>query len=265
MSQTVVGIFNSADEARNAVDHLLNNGFGESNVDYASGSGTYANEYDNNNNRESGISRFFKNLFGNDDESDRYSRVAKRGHIVTVHAQSTDEARRASELLDEYGAVNIDENDNEYKRRYGNMTGTNDLVNTSDTDDLKEGSKTIPVIEENLQVGKRVVETGGVRLRSRIIEKPVEETIRLREEHVSVNRNKVDRPVTSDELDNLREETLEVRERAEIPVVNKEATVVEEVSIDKTVDHREETIKDNVRRQDVEVEDLDDNYKRNNR
>ena len=74
----------------------------------------------------------------------------------------------------------------------------------------------------------------------------------------------MDRPVTGDELDNLREETLEVRERAEVPVVNKEATVVEEVSVDKTVDHREETIKDKVRKQDVAVEDLDD-YKNNNR
>ena len=263
MAQTVVGIFNSANEARNAVYNLLNNGFDESNVDYANGSGAYANEYDNNQ-HGSGISRFFKNLFGNDDESDRYSRAAKGGHIVTVHAASTEEARRASELLDEYGAVDIDENDKEYRRQYGNMTGTTDLTNTSDTDDLKEESRTIPVIEENLQVGKRVVETGGVRLRSRIIEKPVEETIRLREEHVQVNRNKVDRPVTGDELDNLREETLEVRERAEVPVVNKEATVVEEVSVDKTVDHREETIKDKVRKQDVAVEDLDD-YKNNNR
>ena len=168
-------------------------------------------------------------------------------------------------MLDEYGAVDIDENDNEYRGRYGNTTGAPDLTDTRDVDNLKEESRTIPVIEENLQVGKRVVETGGVRLHSRIIEKPVEETIRLREEHVRVNRNRVDRPVTGDELDNLREETVEVRERAEVPVVNKEATVVEEVSVDKTVDHREETIRDNVRKQDVEVEDLNSNYKNRNR
>jgi hypothetical protein len=49
-------------------------------------------------------------------------------------------------------------------------------------------------------VGKKVVETGGVRLHSRIIEKPVEETIRLREEHVNVKRTKVDRPATDDDF-----------------------------------------------------------------
>jgi len=257
MSQTVVGIFNNANEARNAVDQLLNDGFDERNVDYARGSAsdTYTSD-ENGNDNESGISRFFKNLFGDDDESDRYSRVAKRGCIVTVHASSVEEARRASELLDEYGAVDIDEKDREYDTRNRNITDTTDL------EDANDESRKIPVVEENVQIGKRVVETGGgVRLRSRIIEKPVEETIRLREEHVTVERNKVDRPVSNDELDNLDEETIEVRERREIPVVNKEARVVEEVSVDKSVDQREETIRDNVRRKDVEVENVTGNNK----
>lgn len=260
MAQTVVGIFNNSNEARNAVDQLLNNGFNERDVDYARGSDsdTYAS-HENDNDNESGISRFFKNLFGDDDERDRYSRAAKRGCIVTVHATSIEQANRASELLDEYGAIDIDDNDYEYNAQNRNITGTTDLDNGSNE------SKKIPVIEENLHVGKRVVETGGVRLRSRIIEKPVEETIRLREEYVTVERNKVDRPVSTDELDNFEEETIEVRERREIPVVSKEATVVEEISVDKTVDHRDETIRDNVRRKDVEVEDLKGNYKTENR
>ena len=38
------------------------------------------------------VSRFFKNLFGNDDDAaNRYSHVAsKAGCVVTVHAQSDD-------------------------------------------------------------------------------------------------------------------------------------------------------------------------------
>ena len=260
MSQTVVGIFNNSNEARNAVDQLLNNGFDERNVDYARGSEseTYTSN-ENIDDNESGISRFFKNLFGDDDESARYSRAAKGGYLVTVHAGSIEEARRASELLDEYGAVDIDEKDREYDTRNRNMADTIDL------DDANDESRKIPVIEENLQVGKRIVETGGVRPRSRIIEKPVEETIRLREEHITVERNKVNRPVSNDELDNFDEETIEVRERREVPVVSKQASVVEEVSLDKTVDHHDETIRDNVRRKDVEVEDLKGNYKTDNR
>jgi hypothetical protein len=50
---------------------------------------------------------------------------------------------------------------------------------------------------EQLQVGKREVEHGGVRVRSRVIEKPVEEHLRLREERVVVNRRPVNREVTS--------------------------------------------------------------------
>ena len=261
MSQTVVGIFNNSNEARNAVDQLLNDGFVERNVDYVRGSESEAYTRDEiRNDNESGIARFFKNLFGDDDESARYSRAAKKGYIVTVHAASIEEARRASELLDEYGAVDIDEKDREYDTRDRNITDTTDL------DDANDESRKIPVIEENVQIGKRVVETGGgVRLRSRIIEKPVEETIRLREERVTVERNKVDRPVSNDDLDNFEEEIIEVRERREIPVVNKEAKVVEEVSVDKTVDEREQTIRDNVRRKDVEVEDLTGNNKTQNR
>ncbi len=196
MTQTVIGIFNDADKAQIAIDHLLNNGFNESNIDFAKGSGNYVDKYNQDNNNESGISRFFKNLFGDSNESDRYTRAAEKGYIVTVHALSTDEARRASLLLDEYGAEDINENNTDYMRQYGNTTGIpnpdseNSFNDTADPDDSIEENKTIPEIEGNLQPGKRVVQTGGVGLKSRIIEKPVEETIRLREENFRANRNR---------------------------------------------------------------------------
>ncbi|PIQ21175.1 MAG: hypothetical protein COW65_10720, partial [Cytophagales bacterium CG18_big_fil_WC_8_21_14_2_50_42_9] len=91
------------------------------------------------------------------------------------------------------------------------------------------GEKAIPVIEENLQVGKREVETGGARISSRIVEQPIEENITLREEHVQVERNPVNRPVSDADLNNFREGEIELTEHAEVPVVNKEARVVEEI------------------------------------
>ena len=118
------------------------------------------------------------------------------------------------------------------------------------------------MVEENLEVGKKVVETGGVRLRSRIIEKPVEETIRLREEHVNVERTKVNRAAIDADFDNFKDETIEVREHGEMPVINKNAKVVEEVSINKTVNQREETVRDKVRRKEVDVENVEANNKR---
>jgi stress response protein YsnF len=126
----------------------------------------------------------------------------------------------------------------------------------SDVDDTSDRDTTINRIEENMEVGKRTVERDGVRVRSRVVEKPVEENVRLREERVNVERNPVDRPADRDDLANFQERDIELTERAEVPVVNKEARVVEEIRVSKDVSEREETVRDTVRRTDVDVEKL---------
>jgi len=250
MAQTVVGIFNNASEAQNAVDKLLSDGFSHSNVDVSSAQTSSYVTRNADDDNESGIAKFFRNLFGdNDNEHERYTRAASRGTVVTVHVQTDDEARRASRLLDEYGAIDVDDDDDSYRAA---STGTdNDREYSNDAE-----GKTIPVIEENIQVGKQEVQTGGVRLKSRIIEKPVEEHLRLREEHVRVERNPVDRPATEADFNNFKEGSIELTELAEVPVVSKEARVVEEVSLGKEVEHREETVQDSVRKTEVDVEEI---------
>ena len=120
-----------------------------------------------------------------------------------------------------------------------------------------EEATKIPVVEEQLNVGKREVQRGGVRIFTRTTERPVEESVTLREEHARVERHPVDRPATEAELGNAFEEkSVELRETAEEPVVAKTARVVEEVDVDKEVSTRTETVRDTVRRRDVEVEDL---------
>jgi uncharacterized protein (TIGR02271 family) len=343
MAQTVVGIFNSASEAQNAKQQLISNGFTDMNVDIASGNTSdYINRTDDDRENESGIARFFRNLFGGDDkESERYTKVAERGCVVTVHAMDEEEAERAADLLDDYGAVDVDENYRKYSSNdsgssWGTGPGagtrsepvvagtpmgdtyvdtdrtTSGIVSdrTLDTDNTRSGgifddgsttrsgidrdrdgdifdndkdrgifnrdsdrdrnykeeeSRKIPIIEENLNIGKREIETGGVRLRSRIVEKPVEEHLRLREEHVRVERNAVDRDASAADIDSFNEETIEMRERAEVPVVSKEARIVEEVSLDKEVEHRDETISDTVRTTEVDVEELEGEKRRRER
>jgi uncharacterized protein (TIGR02271 family) len=120
-----------------------------------------------------------------------------------------------------------------------------------------ENEVTLPIIEEQLQVGKRTVQSGGARVRTEIEEIPVEEQVRLREEHVHVERRPVDRPV-GNAPEAFREGVIEVTEHAEVPVVSKEARVVEEVVIGKEVTERQETVRDTVRRSDVEVDEVDD-------
>ena len=249
MAQTVVGIFDNYTEAQQALQQLISSGISEDRIDITtpdtsgtSTTGGYSN-YDNDND---GISNFFSNLFGGDeDNARRYTEVGRRGSIISVHAHSAQEAESAARILDQYGAVDVDERSQQYS------SGANTTNTTTST-----GTNAIPIIEEELQVGKRVVETGGARIRSRIIERPVEETLRLRVEHVRVERNPVNRPATAADLANFQEGEIELREQAEVPVVGKEARVVEEVRLGTEIEEREETIRETVRRTDVEVENL---------
>ncbi len=114
----------------------------------------------------------------------------------------------------------------------------------------------IPIIEEDLRVGTREVEGGGVRVTTRVEEVPVNEQVTLREETVDVHRRAVNRDVTDADLSNLQQGSFEVRERDEQAIVDKQARVVEEVVINKQVEDRTETIQDTVRRTDVDVQQV---------
>ncbi|RYF98332.1 MAG: DUF2382 domain-containing protein, partial [Chitinophagaceae bacterium] len=216
------------------VEALESKGFSSSNIDIsnrsANDTSTSTTSHSDSDEHESGIERFFKNLFGDNDHDDRdkYSRVARESDcIVTVHAQSADEAERAADILDDNGAVNVDERASQYgytgsgdtnrDTAYSNDTDT-DTSYSSDSnysDTNKNSGETIDVIKEDLEIGKREVETGGVRLRSRIVERPVEESVRLREERVNVTRNPVDREATEAEINAFEERDIEMIEKAE--------------------------------------------------
>lgn len=112
-----------------------------------------------------------------------------------------------------------------------------------------------PVVEEEIRIGKRTVERGAARVNTRVEEVPVEQQVTLREEHVNVERRPVDRPAT-DVPGAFMEGSFEVVEHAEQVVANKQTHVVEEVIIKKDVTERAETVRDTVRRTEVEVEDL---------
>jgi stress response protein YsnF len=321
MKQTVIGFFDSSTEAQRAVEKLAEKGFTIDQVDitynersvlenqgtdYSSTSSATSTGYssstdssvtdrsrDNDGFGEK-VSRFFKSLFDDDDERTKYERAAQNAAIVTVLTDSYEKAQLASEILDDCGAVDVDERSSQYGSEYSssqssttssydrtdssddddttrstsrrNVADITDYdetserssrTNISDTDDAINTGRSIPIVEENLQVGKREVERGAVRVRSRIIERPVEETVRLREERVRVERNPVNRPATEGDLNTFREGEMEIKQRAEVPVVNKEARVVEEVNLNRDVTEREEVIRDTVRRTEVEIDETD--------
>ncbi len=135
------------------------------------------------------------------------------------------------------------------------------VANTTQPRDTTTGDVAIPVIEEELNVGKRTVESGGVNVRTNVTERPVEETVNLRDETVTVDRRPVDRDVSEADLAAIKDGNFTVTERDEQAVVGKTARVVEEVVVGKNVTEHTETIKDSVKRTDVDVENLSDDMK----
>lgn len=119
-----------------------------------------------------------------------------------------------------------------------------------------QGKTVLPVVEEEIEIQKRQVQGGGVRVETTVTEKPVEETVSLRKETVEVERHPVDRPVNAADLNAFKEATIEVTETSEEAVVQKQARVVEEVVVQKNVENKTETVHDTVKRTDVHVEDL---------
>jgi hypothetical protein len=74
---------------------------------------------------------------------------------------------------------------------------------------------------------------------------------------VNVERRPVDRPLTGADLNNaFKERTIEATETGEEAVVAKSAHVVEEVVVNKEVGQRTETVRDTVRRTDVDVQQV---------
>jgi len=117
-------------------------------------------------------------------------------------------------------------------------------------------SSAIPVVREELKIGKREVQRGGGRVFSRVVETPVSESIGLREEHVKLERHQVDQPINPADATAFKEQSIEVRETAEEAVVEKSARVVEEVVVGKEVSEHQQQIRDTVRHTEVEVEQL---------
>ena len=106
---------------------------------------------------------------------------------------------------------------------------------------------------------------GSVSAKSRIIERPVEEHLRLRKEHIYIERDSADRSATTGDFETFKKGEIEITEHAEVPIVNKEARVVEEINIGKEVNEHVETVKDTVRKSDVEIEKISEEELRRRR
>lgn len=276
----------SALEAAGIADVVLtggdNEGYG-TNVRDVSGDLSY---------REKGFFEQLGDFFFPDEDRYSYAEGLDRGgFLVTVDNIPSEKYEQALDILDDEGAVDLNQREAEWRSDgwsneplagaagyTADTAYTTDVgVNTTDEGlpgtvasravdraaDALSGDRTyddrdlnrdgtIDVAEERISISKREQDLGRVRVRSYVKETPVEETVNLRQERVSIERRPVDRAATDVDF---QEHSLEAREYAEEAVVNKEARVVEEIGLRKDVTSRDEVVRDSVRKTEVEVID----------
>ncbi len=269
MSKTAVGLYATSAEAQQVLNDLVAAGFARSNIRILLGdqSTRQLHEwYDDQPGVAGGAGwqgdagTMLTSLGVPSADANFYEEALHRGDALVSVTTSDARIDEAVDIMSRYGILDIRERMRGWgaAATSGMESGIGAAAAAAGTDrTLRAGEEaTLPVIEEEVRVGKREVETGGVRVRAHVTETPLQETVNLREEHVEVERRPVDRPVSGSDIDNLRDQTIEVRETAEEAVVEKQARVVEEVVVRKEADTHQERIDETVRRTDVEVEQI---------
>lgn len=273
MANTLVAVFNTEAQARSAMDALVESGIQETYIEKHPDSITNHSEGDGViNTKRKG---FFASLFGSDDDSSSvYEKAVDQGNtVVTVDVDTPAERQAAVDILNRFMPIDIESSGtmgstgtttSTTTATTAGMTGSTGLAagtmgtTTNLTDTTGGNEARIPIIEEQLHVGKREVERGGIRVVQRVTSRPVQENVSLREEHVTIERHPVNQPATAADMAAFKEGSFEVRETAEEAVVAKDARIVEEVVVSKDVEQRTETISDTVRRTDVDVQEITD-------
>ena len=261
MASNVIGLFSSEEVAQRVIDDLRAQGFNQRNINHLQGD------------REDLEDELEREGVSNTDADYYAEGLRGGGSLVSVRAKDH-QVDEAVEIMNRYTGTEDDLNDASYLADTP-TTGSADMdtvdADIAGADSLTNGSSRaaavntedearLDVVEERLRVGKRSVERGGMRVRRVVTERDVEEQVTLRDETIRVDRQTVDRTLDSAEGDLFTEQTFEFTETDEEAVIAKEAHVIEEVIVGKDVETRTETIRDTVRRADVEIEEMAQSY-----
>ena len=262
--EKIVTLFDTAEHAETAKKNLEMAGFSSDDISLVSnktiGSSGQAL-------KEPGL---WHKLFGRDIEQHEagvYGRTVETGGVVLTLRAPQDDVPKAMGILNAHDVVDVQDRAVDQglakaadlpPRAAAPLARPAPAVTAAATAAAASGNRdeVIRLAEEQLSVGKRLVEQGTTRIRRFVTEKPVEENVTLHEEHADVVRRAVSDPTSLQDID-WGDKTIEVRETAEEAVVNKTARVAEEVVVRKTGSDHVETVKDKVRRQQVEVEHVD--------
>ena len=215
---TVIATIDSAKVAQQLIDELLEAGFKDQDVEILDGD------------EDELVAEIVERGFGQGD-AHGYAKAVSRGKSLVAARAAPEKAEKAAAIMERYEAA--------------------------EGESSHEQGETVQEIEEELSVGTRKVASGGVRVTTSVSETPVEETVTLREEEVEVERRPADRKLKPEEAKAaFQDKTVEMLGTSEELEVRKEARVVGEVVLGKRVEEHEETVKDTVRRSEVEVEKI---------
>ena len=251
MSKTVVGLFSTVAEAEQVKQSLTAQGYDHITV-VANDEGDDTTSTGTTGSKEGlgqKISNFFHNLTGGDEGvHNHYAGGLNSGGALVAVTASDEQASSAASALKQFGARDIDSG-------YANEAESGTPVYGGGST-LATNGETIPVVEEELVVGKREVDRGGVRVYSRVAEVPVSADVTLRDERITLERRPVSRVATAADFEAGRGSVVELNATGEEAVVGKSARVVEEIVVGKEASQRTEAIHDSVRRTEVEVEEV---------
>lgn len=231
--QTVIGMFDVRAEAMSAYQALRADGYAAADLD------VLTSDDPSDAPKLARLHEFVPQA-----DADIYLEGVRQGAtLITVRAEEDDIARAAA-ILGSFRIVNIGTKAEELHQV------RSDLQLAPAT-----GQEIFEVIEEDLEVGKAQVERGRMRIYNKITERQVEEKVGLRDETIRVQRRAVNRTVAPS-ADLFKERSYELTEVDEVALVNKVARVVEEVTLSKEVVEQIQTVKETLRRQDVEIEEV---------
>ena len=253
MTTTVVAMFDRRNQAEKAFEDLLDAGFEQGSIELV------AHDADQTQDRPAG---FWKNLFNpgapEDDIGHLAEGVRRGGSLVTVTV-TENRVDDVEAILSRHNPVDVDERVERWREEgYSGYDREAPAYSTTQVEAERE-RYAIPIVEEDIKIGKREVREGGKRIRTYVRETPVEEQVTLRDEEVHVERRPVNRAATEADF---QEQNIEMSESHEEAVVSKEARVVEEVTVEKEAVEHTETVRGTERRTEVEVEDVDNNKTR---
>ncbi len=201
---------------------------------------------------------FWNDKFGGQPSHDTavYDRSVESGSTVVMVRAPEQHVQAVTRILELNNPIDIDERAAGYGLT-GATTATSPSTATSTGTVTGAGAGTgeqvIALNEEQIVVGKRLVDRGTTRVRRFVVETPVEENVTLHSERATIERRPASSTARTSDTD-FTDRVIEVRETDEEAVVGKTAHVREEVVVRKDVNDRVETVRDTVRREDVEIE-----------